>query len=304
MRQVFLCHRWPARLTKTVLSLALLATVLASCTPVPQPFPQIRLGGNRLHFPLAMTGDYLWQRSGYGRPPQSPVNDRELRGRGMWHYTWGMTCDGLAIPMVFNGHDLPPADVLARCGATAPVLLVYNEPEWGSQGNTSPADGAKALRYLEQRWAGELWCCGNLVSHAGWLDQMMAAYKAEFGESPRVSGVHLHIYVNDGLAVESPGDGQWLARSQSELERYMAVMAKHGVPLRIVVSECCLLGKYSEAIYLEIMERYRSWLASVPQVESVAWFSARYAPYSEANLLEPGGRLSALGERWLELRWK
>jgi hypothetical protein len=301
MRQAILCAVLEARLTKTVLSLALLATVLASCTPIPQPFPQVRLGGNRLQFPLAMTGGYHWQRSGYGRPPQSPVNDRELRGRGMWHYTWGMGDCLYGVPMVFSGHDLPTPEALSRCSSTSPLLLVFNEPEWGSQGNTTPADGAKALRYLEQHWPGELWCCGNLASHAGWLNAMLTEYKQEFDELPRLTGIHLHVYVNDGYQTDAPSDPAWLARSQTEFARYRAVVERWGLPERFVITECCAL--HGDDL-VPVMDGYMEWLRSEPGIESVAWFSARYGGFPDANLLEQGGGLTEIGEAWLGWRWR
>lgn len=222
----------------------------------------------------------------------------------MWSYTWGIGNCGADVPMIFNGHDLPSPDVLQRCSATAPVLLLFNEPEWDTQGNTDPTTAATALRHVERYWPGEIWCCGNLVSHPLWMDQMLTAYKAEFGQAPRLAGVHLHIYINDGFVVDAPDDGRWLERSKAELDRYMTVMASHGLPLRIVVSECCLLGVYTPDVYLKIMDQYHAWLASVPAIESVAWFSARYAPFDEADLLRAGDGLSVLGERWLELRWE
>lgn len=286
------------------LAVILLVILLASCVPTPKPIPQVRLGGNELHFPLALVAPYRWQRSGYGRPWQSIGRDPELHRRGMWAYSWGLGACLYDIPMQFDGHDLPSVDTLARCNATSDVLLLFNEPEYKTQADTDEVTAAKALRYVEQHWTGEIWCCGTLSSHSGWLDRMLTAYAAEFGEAPRLAGVHLHIYVNDGFRVDAPDDGRWLARSQAELNQYLGVMSKHGVPLRIVVSECCLLGPYTQGIYLNIMSQYRAWLASVPQVESVAWFSARYAPYDEADLLRPGGGLSALGEKWLALRWE
>lgn len=284
---------------------ALLAVVvLASCAPAPTPEPRPADVGGRLYFPLMTSASFRWQRTGYGRPPGAIGRDPDLHNRGMWSYTWGLGTCGADVPMVFDGHDLPAPDVLARCAATAPVLLLFNEPEYASQADTDPVIAAKALRYVEQHWPGEIWCCGNLVSHPGWLDRMLTAYRAEYGGTPRLAGVHLHIYVNDGFAVDAPDDGRWLARSQTQLDQYLAMMAKHGVPLRVVVSECCLLGEHSEAAYLSVMDQYHAWLAGVRQVESVVWFSARYAPFDEADLLQPGGGLSVLGERWLELRWE
>jgi len=281
----------------------LLVMVLFSCTPIPpMPTPQFAEPGRELHFPLMMAAPYRWQRAGYGRPLQSPVSDAALRGKGLWSYTWGMGCNAGYIPMVFGGHDLPAPDALQRCKDST-VLLAFNEPEWGSQGNTTPAQGAKALRYLEEHWAGELWCCGNLVSHAGWINAMLTAYKDEYGELPGLVGIHLHVYVNDGFAVDAPApdDASWLERSQREFARYQAVVERWGLPARYVVTECCAL--HGEDM-TDVMDGYMAWLRSEPGVESVAWFSSRYGGFPDANLLDARGALTGAGEAWLDWRWR
>lgn len=287
---------------KRVVIAACLALLLAGCVPAPTPTPQVPLGGVRLNFPLIQIAPYKWQRAGYGRPLQSNVSDAALRGRGLWSYTWGLTCAGGYIPMVYSGNDLPSADALSRC-ESATVLLVFNEPEWGSQGNTTPAQGAKALRWIEDHWAGELWCCGNLASHPGWLNAMLTAYKAEYDDLPRLAGIHLHVYVNDGFATDAPApdDASWLDRSQREFTRYRAVVERWGLPARFVITECCAL--HGEDM-TRVMDGYMAWLRSEPGVESVAWFSSRYGGFPDANLLTAGGAVNEVGEAWLGWRWK
>lgn len=287
---------------------ALIALLLVACvpapTPVPPPTPAVALGGRTVYLPATPVADYTWQPTGYGRPHTAIGRDPELHGRGMWSYTWGMGNCVRDVPMVYSDQQIPAADVIARCAAASPVLLVFNEPEYASQANMTPEIAARTLRYLESVWPGELWCCGNLVSSSGWLDKMMAAYKAEYDALPKLAGVHMHIYVNAGIPVETPDDGRWLAQSQAAFGRYMAAASKWGVPGRVVVTECCLLGEYSVDVYVGVMDQYMTWLRSVPEVESVAWFSARYAGFPEANLLQAGGGLTGVGEAWLGWRWK
>lgn len=284
--------------------LVVVVVLLAACVPAPtpNPTPQIAQPGRELHFPLMMAAPYKWQRAGYGRPLQSPAPDTALRGRGLWHYTWGLVCGAGYIPMIYSGNDLPSVDALRRCEASQ-VLLVFNEPEWGSQGNTTPAQGAKALRYLEEHWPGELWCCGNLVSHAGWLNAMLTAYKDEYGELPGLVGIALHVYVNDGFVVDAPApdDASWLERSRREFARYRAVVERWGLPARFVVTECCALHGDNMAT---VMDAYMDWLRLEPGVESVAWFSSRYGGFPDANLLTAGGGLTPAGDAWLDWRWK
>lgn len=280
---------------------ALLALVVVACTPVPRP-PAPTAG--TLYFPVIVAAPFTWQVTGYGRPYQSIGKDPELHNHGMWSYSWGLgNC--MDIPMVFSDRQMPSPDALARCAAMSNVLLVFNEPEYASQANMTPDTAAKTLRYLESVWPGELWCCGNLIANHAWFDQMMTAYKAAYDATPRLAGVHVHIYVGGGLPdVANPDDGKWIERSQGNYKAYLDVVRKWGVPERVVVSECCLLGKYSEGTYLKVQEQYMTWLRSEPAVESVAWFSARYAGFPDANLLRAGGGLTVVGESWLGWRWK
>jgi hypothetical protein len=300
----------PQRLTHAELLLALaMVLLLASCvpapTPEPTPVPELYLGGRELHFPVVMSAPYRWQRVGYGRPWQSIGKDPELHRKGMWAYSWGLGACLYDVPMVFSDRQMPTLDQLAKCNATSEVLLAFNEPEWASQANMSPEIAAKTLRHLEQHWAGEIWCCGNLVGSSGWLDRMMTAYQTEYGELPRLAGVHLHIYLANGQTdVPDPTNPMWLERNRNSFAAYLAVMRKWGIPPRVVVSECCLLGGYTEAEYLLVQDTYMTWLRGVPEIESVAWFSARYAGFPEANLLRAGGTLTEVGQGWLDWRWR
>lgn len=301
-------------MTKRILILWLIL-VVAGCAPTPAPAPTptlpvfptpaVHMGGKVVYLPGVRVADFQWQRTGYGRPWQSIGKDPELHGRGMWSYTWGMSNCVRDMPMIYSDQQIPPADVIARCAAASPVLLVFNEPEYASQANMTPEVAATTLRYLESVWPGELWCCGNLIANSAWLDRMMTAYKVAYNDVPRLAGVHIHIYVGGGLPdVANPDDGKWIERSQGSYKAYLEVVRKWGVPERVVVSECCLLGKYSEGTYLKVQEQYMTWLRSEPAVESVAWFSARYAGFPDANLLRASGGLTAVGESWLGWRWR
>lgn len=242
-----------------------------------------------------------WQRTGYGRPYGAIGKDPQLHNRGMWSYSWELgNC--LDIPMVYSDTQMPPPWALERCAAVSDVLLVFNEAEYASQANMTPEVAAKTLCYLEQHWPGELWCCGNLIASHGWFDKTMTAYNRT---TPRLAGVHVHVFAGGGLPGKSnPDDGRWLAQSQANFRTYLELMRRWGVPPRVVLSECCLLGKYPEGVYLKVQDAYMRWLRSEPAVESVAWFSARYAGFPDANLLRQGGGLTAIGREWLAWRWK
>lgn len=255
---------------------------------------------SQIFVPFVAVNDYEWQPLGYVRPPAAVGHDSDLHGLGMWSYDHN-PFDCLAeVPLWMSWLYQPDWE---RCAATAPVLLVLNEPEWGGQSDMTPVEGAEFIRYAEQRWPGELWCCGNLASHSGWLDAMLTAYQAQYGTMPRLAGVHLHVYVNDGFPVADPLSGVWIDRSQADLGRYLDTMQRWGLPARVVVSECCLLGDYPADTYTAAMTAYMTWLRSVPQVETVAWFSARFGGWRHADLVTADGTLTPVGEHWQSWRW-
>jgi hypothetical protein len=59
-----------------------------------------------------------------------------------------------------------------------------------------------------------------------------------------------------------------------------------------------------EGTYLAVQDLYMPWLRSVREIQSVAWFSVRYAGFPEANLLRVGGGLTVVGQNWLDWRWR
>lgn len=279
--------------------------VLIGCVPTPKPTPEIAVVSNVLYFPRVEVNDYEWQPVGYGRPWQIIGRDRNFHGRSMWSYTWGLGNCLDDVPMVFNGNPgWLDARVIDRCGKTSPVILLGNEPEWGTQGDMTPDEMADLLYWLEGVFPGEIYGIGNLVSHAGFLDKTMTAYYTKYGKLPRLAGVHLHTYVNEGFAVDDPLDPRWLDQNKRQFAEYLAVMRKWGIPEKVVVSECCLLGAYSTDVYLEVMRRYWEWLSAEESVQTVAWFSAAEPTFPHSNMMEPWtGKPVKIGEAWLALRW-
>ena len=65
-----------------------------------------------------------------------------------------------------------------------------------------------------------------------------------------------------------------------------------------------MLGKHSEGTYLAVQTLYMPRLRSVGRIQSVAWFSVRYAGFPDANMLRAGGGLTVIGQNWLDWRWK
>lgn len=295
-----------------VVVVVLLAVVVSVVADVPaRPAPAVTptlpavtvLGGRTLYFPFMPRADFQWQRTGYGRTSAHLRMDGVLHGKGMWSYTWGPACNGRDIPMVFDD-DLPTDAFMDACAQTSTVLLLLNEPEWGAQANLTPDQAADVIAHYAQRWPGELWCCGTLSSHAGYLDKIYRSYMTRYGGPWPIDGLHIHVYVNDGFRVVDPLDEHWLGRSQAEVQRYVDWLAVHKLPAKIVVSECCLLGEYPTATYLQVMDRTVRMLRSFPEVLSVAWFSAFYSPYPDSNLITRHGALTEVGQAWLAQRWR
>lgn len=272
-----------------IAAVVLIMTVLVSaCVPAPTPEP------------LALV-----QRIGFGEPRQSSV-PRTLRNRGMWHYDWSPICANGNVPLVYIGITNWETEQVDRCDAMSePILMLGNEPEWRHQSNWSPEYTADVIAYYDARWHGELWCCGTLSSHIGFLDRTYHSYTTRYGEWP-VDRLHIHVYANDGFTVSSPIDeAKWVERSRREITALVAWLRSHGLPERIVVSECCILSNDAPAQeYIATMDAYMRMLRSFPQVESVAWFSYYYHMWRGANLVDQQGVLTEVGEAWLAWRWR
>lgn len=266
------------------------------------PSPAVVLGGKTLYFPFVPQADFRWQRTGYGRTSAHLRMDGVLHGKGMWSYTWGPACNGHDIPMVFDD-DLPADVFMDACAQTSTVLLLLNEPEWGTQAGLTPDQAADVIAHYAKTWPGELWCCGTLSSHAGYLDKIYRSYMDRYGGPWPIDGLHIHVYVNDGFRVADPLDEHWLARSQAGVQHYVDWLAAHKLPGKIVVSECCLLGEYPAETYVQVMDDTVRMLRSFPEVLSVAWFSAFYSPYPHSNLITRHGALTEVGQAWLAQRW-
>jgi hypothetical protein len=266
------------------------------------PSPAVVLGGKTLYFPFVPQADFRWQRTGYGRTSAHLRMDGVLHGKGMWSYTWGPACNGHDIPMVFDD-DLPADVFMDACAQTSTVLLLLNEPEWGTQAGLTPDQAADVIAHYAKTWPGELWCCGTLSSHAGYLDKIYRSYMGRYAGPWPIDGLHIHVYVNDGFRVADPLDEHWLARSQAGVQHYVDWLAAHKLPGKIVVSECCLLGEYPAETYVQVMDDTVRMLRSFPEALSVAWFSAFYSPYPHSNLITRHGALTEVGQAWLAQRW-
>jgi len=269
-------------------ALVLAAILLAGCVPAPTPQPlRVQV-----------------QRIGYGEPRQPNV-PHTLRNRGMWHYDWSPICANGNVPMVYTGIDPWTAEEVSRCrNMNEPVLMIGNEPEWGNQSDWTPEYAADVIAYYNARWDGEIWCCGTLSTHLGFVNRIYESYVSRYGEWP-VDRLHIHVYANDGFTASMPFDFGWVEDNRRQVERHVKWLRERGLPERIIVSECCLLSNDATADeYITTMDTYMRMLRGFPAVESVAWFSSYYYAWRGANLTDRAGRLTPVGEAWLDWRWR
>ena len=283
-----------------VRGVVLALVVLGGCA-APMPVPR-RVGAPAVvYLPLTPVGGYWWPARGFGHPPEAwSVGHEALIGeRPVWFHDWWWDCGRWALDGAVYVPSVARAwhpEVL-RCDDGRP-LLVLNEPEDPNQANLSPARAAELLHTASLAWRrGEVWCCGTQVQHLGYARQLLAAYRAAYGEWP-AAGWHVHVYSQRAGRTYNATAVTDVVEGMAALDAFVAWAAGEGVLGRgVVISEYGVLsGLVVEPVLMETFERE---LDARPVVRSRAWFSVRYAPWAASDLVEEDGRLTELGRMWV-----
>ena len=284
-----------------VLVLVLVLVVVLGGCAAPMPVPR-RVGVREVvYLPVAPVGGYRWAARGFGHPPEAwAVSHEELIGeRPTWFHDWWWDCGRWALDGAVYVPSVARAwypEVL-RCDDGRP-LLVLNEPEDPNQANLSPTRAAELLHTASLAWRrGEVWCCGTQVQHLGYAQQLLAAYRAAYGEEWPAAGWHVHVYSQRAGRTYNATAVTDVMEGLAALDAFVAWAAGEGVLGRgVVISEYGVLsGRVVEPVLMETFERE---LDARPVVRSRAWFSVRYAPWTASDLVEEDGRLTALGRMW------
>jgi len=249
----------------------------------PDPVPAAPLASHVVYVPLAARQYPPRHGAGMGFPQ---CGDWDVL-RPEWFYNWGYesSCsDAARYAHVYVDMIEKETDMDDPVGTE--WLLGFNEPDLVSQSNLSPRHAAELWRIIESRHPDR-----RLVSpapsqrHPDWLWQMVAEYRALYGESPRFEALAYHFYdmgVPGALAA-------YLGARRDEA-------AAQGYDVQIWLTE---FGTCGDTAW---MAESVAWLRSQPWVARWAWYGARVQPNGDCTSLLDDDGLTAYGERFVTLR--
>jgi hypothetical protein len=222
-----------------------------------------------------------------------------------WWYNWSTQPDsslsaGYAashgvefVPMIWGG-NFDPNKVASQVPAGAKYLLTFNEPNFGSQSNLTPAQAAALWPKVEQVAAARglkivspavNYCGGNCneTDPFTWLDAFFAACA-----SCQVDYIAAH----------------WYACTKDALTSYLSQYeTRYKKPIWLTEFSC-LDGsvpatQVNEAAY---MAQAVPALEADPMVFRYSWFTGRFSQQPAINVLGAGsGSLTALGQKYIAL---
>jgi Glycosyl hydrolase catalytic core len=224
------------------------------------------------------------------------------KGIGWW-YDWASIPDSTAhtplngsgieyVPMVWTGPPTAAIDVqglIENIPAEARYLLGFNEPNFGTQANLTPAQAAAAWPQLEQiAKARNLKLVAPAVNYCGgncnetdpfkWLDAFVAA----------CSGCQV-----DYIAFH------WYACSKDALTSMLTRFESYGRPVWLTEFACLDNADTSEAAQETYMKAAVPVLEADPKVFRYAWFIGRSSPGSSTyDLFASPGALTPLGSTY------
>jgi hypothetical protein len=225
-----------------------------------------------------------------------------------WWYNWAFAPDEALrdgsyraldveyVPMIWGeGSDRAAAMTDIPEGARA--LLGFNEPNFGSQADLSASEAARLWPELEALAdARNLTLVSPAVNFCGgdcqetdpfqYLDDFFAACRG-----CRVDAIAFHIYV--GCHPDGENHAEWLI---NHVKTYEARFSK---PLWLTEFACDDATREAEQI--AFMQDAVEFLENDPRIVRYAWFSGRADNVPHVDLLGDDGKLTALGQRYVEL---
>jgi hypothetical protein len=224
-----------------------------------------------------------------------------LRPSVTWFYDWGLRPsdaikDSFAsmgvefVPMVHHG-GFDVNDAIQAIPQGAKYLLGFNEPNFGSQADLTPAEAAALWPQVEQIAAARnlqivspaLNYCGgdcNETDPFVWLDKFFAAC-----QGCRVDYIAAHWYNCDIPSLES----------------YLNGMRKYQKPIWLTEFACWFgpNAPYSEADAIEYAHDAAVYLDQQPDIVRYAWFTGRTGEVPNASLLGGSGTLTSVGDSYV-----
>jgi hypothetical protein len=221
-----------------------------------------------------------------------------------WWYNWAAQPDdtlmtgypGLGVefvPMVWGG-TFDPATLDKQVPAGAKYLLTFNEPNFGSQANLTPAQAAALWPKIEMfAKARGMKIVSPAVNYCGspcnetdpfmWLSKFFAACTG-----CQVDYVAMHWYACTKAALTST-----LAKYEQQF----------GKPLWVTEFSCLdEKSKVNDADELIYLQDAVAALEADPMVFRYAWFTGRFTSNPPVNLLAAtSGQLTPLGQKYVTL---
>ncbi|APR86651.1 Hypothetical protein A7982_12000 [Minicystis rosea] len=230
------------------------------------------------------------------------VADLTALSKGIgWWYNWAAKPDNTDVASAHAGLGVEYVPMawgeasLSGLGSDVPSdahhLLGFNEPNFGSQANLTPAQAA-ALWPQVEAFAKEhdlaivspaVNFCGspcNVTDPFTWLDQFFAACP-----SCKVDYIAMH----------------WYACNDSALTWYLQQFeSKYTQPLWLTEFSCLDADDISEPVQETYMKSALAILEADPRVARYAWFTGRRPDTPSIDLLGADGELTPLGKIYVE----
>jgi hypothetical protein len=217
-----------------------------------------------------------------------------------WWYNWAPTPDsGIDlnavsqefVPMIWHS-NFNANTVIGGISSKAKYLLAFNEPNWTTQSNLTPAQAAALWPSVEQVAnaknlkivAPGMNYCANTCNQTDpfvWLDQFFAACSG-----CRVDYVAFHWYNCD------------LPSLQNMVGKYK----KYGKPLWLTEFSCMENASKSGSVTAQqtYMTQAVAYLESEASIFRYSWFTGRWSG-AAISLLGSSGQLTALGQTYIGL---
>ncbi len=235
----------------------------------------------------------------YAFSPNSAGPDMNALKAGVgWFYGWTTGPSAAAkpvmaganmefVPMIWNG-SFKVADAVNAIPAGAKYLLGFNEPNFGTQANLTPAKAAELWPQIEQIAAQKQlqivspatnYCAGNCnqTDPFVWLDDFFKACP-----NCKVDYVGVH----------------WYACTLDALKDHVTKMKKYNKPLWVTEFACVDGGPWSVDQVKAYAIAASAWLEQEPSVFRYSWFSGR-TTLPNIALLGDSGALTAVGSAYV-----
>ena len=291
-------------------AIAFSAALLFACAPpTPAPYPTLV---SRAYIPSVPASNERIPTHGVGIPYEHTglyatlIYTPEIPS--FFIVDWWLDCsrwiDKAYYPMGWGGWD----NRLLQCNDGRPLLML-NEPEHADQANLSPSDAAAQWYTALENWRGDVYCCGVMAQHVGYMRKIVDAYTSTYGALPARAKTHVHVYALDANGIWTKATGVDDAqRGVDALRDYLAYVDAVGLLRRggVIISEYGSLdGDTLPADMLPVMQEFEGAFRAFERarVAGWAWFAINSDglgtnSFSSSNLVAWEEQRTPLGDQW------